>query len=187
MELVSLNISFFWKKATCIAGLFFIFLSVRAQLHPVAGESGITFSIRNFGFKTGGILAAPEGDILFNPDDLSKSSFHMTIKSESINTDNSSRDEHLKEEDYFDVKNYPLIRYVSTSVKAGGKKGAYETTGTLTIKNKSKEISMPFTAEKNGNGWLFSGSFKMNRRDFGIGGSSTISNELTVNVKVLAK
>jgi polyisoprenoid-binding protein YceI len=59
--------------------------------------------------------------------------------------------------------------------------------GKLTIKNKSKEIEIPFTAEKNGNGWLFSGSFNMNRRDFDIGGSSTISNELTVDIKVLAR
>ncbi len=143
------------------------------QYHPMAKESGVHFTIHNFGFKVSGSLAAPEGDIQFNPDDLTKSSFQVTIKSESINTDNNSRDEHLREEDYFDVKNYPLIRFVSSSMRATGKNGAYEALGTLTIKNKSKEISLPFTAVKNGEGWLFSGSFKMNRRDFNVGGSST--------------
>lgn len=158
-----------------------------AQLHPVAKESSIQFHLRNFGFKTGGSLAAPEGDILFNPDDLSKSSFHITIKSASVNTDNESRDEHLREEDYFDVKKYPLIRFESTSIKAAGKNGNYEAAGTLTIKNTSKEISLPFTAVKSGNGYLFTGSFTMNRRDYHVGGSSTISNELTVDIKVLAE
>jgi polyisoprenoid-binding protein YceI len=169
---------------------FFLCLSFQcsfAQFHPVAGESSVRFGLKNFGFNTGGTLDAPEGEIVFNPDDLTKSSFRVTIKAESINTDNESRDEHLKEEAYFDVKNYPLIRFVSSSVKATGKKGSYQTLGVLTVKNKSKEITVPFTAEKNGNGWTFSGSFKINRKDYDIGGSSTLSDEVTVDIKVVAR
>jgi polyisoprenoid-binding protein YceI len=172
-------------------GLFVVlFLSLQsafAQYHPVAAESNVRFSLKNFGFKTGGSLDAPEADIVFNPDDLSNASFRVTIKAESINTDNESRDEHLKEASYFDVKNYPQIRFVSSSVKESKSKGSYETRGILTIKNKSNEIVLPFTAEKNGNGWLFSGSFKMNRRDYDIGGASTISDEVMVEIKVLAR
>ncbi|HLA58713.1 MAG TPA: YceI family protein [Puia sp.] len=170
--------------------LVFLFLSCQygfAQYHPVAGESSVRFSLKNFGFKASGSLDAPEGDIVFNPDELTKSSFRVTIKAESINTNNESRDEHLKEATYFDVKNYPLIRFVSSSVTEAGKKGSYQTLGTLTVKNKSKEITMPFTAEKNGNGWTFSGSFKMNRKDYDVGGSSTLSDEVTVNIKVVAR
>ena len=170
--------------------IFFLFLSCQygfAQYHPVAGESSVRFSLKNFGFKSGGSLDAPEGEIVFNPDELTKSSFRVTIKAESINTNNESRDEHLKEATYFDVKNYPLIRFVSSSVTEAGKKGSYQTHGTLTVKNKSKEITMPFTAEKNGNGWLFSGSFKMNRKDYDVGGSSTLSDEVTVEIKVVAR
>jgi polyisoprenoid-binding protein YceI len=166
---------------------FLLFQYGFAQYHPVAGESSIRFSLKNFGFKTGGSLEAPEGEIVFNPDDPAKSSFRMTIKAESINTDNESRDAHLKEASYFDVKNYPSIRFVSSSVKETGKKGSYETVGTLTVKNKSKEITMPFTAEKNGTGWSFSGGFKMNRKDYDVGGSSTLSDEVTIEIKVIAR
>jgi len=157
------------------------------QMHPVAKESTIRFTIHNFGFRTGGSLAAPEGDILFNPDDLAKSSFQVNIKTETINTDNESRDNHLKEEDYFDVKKYPMIRFVSSAIRATGKKDGYEAKGTLTIKGTSREISLPFNAVKSGDGWAFTGSFTMNRRDYGVGGSSTISNELTVDIKVIAR
>jgi hypothetical protein len=38
-----------------------------------------------------------------------------------------------------------------------------------------------------GNDLLFKGSFKLNRRDFDIGGSSTIANQLTVSLSVFAK
>ena len=158
-----------------------------AQYHPVSAESSVKFSLKNFGFRTGGSLDAPEGEIVFNPDDLAKSSFRVTIKTESINTDNESRDNHLKEATYFDVKNYPQIHFVSSSVKQTGKNGSYETSGTLTIKNKSKQIAIPFTAEKKDNGWLFSGSFKVNRKDYDIGGSSTLSDEVTIEIKVVVR
>src|SRR5664279_4007662 len=153
-------------KKAFIFILFLSFQSAFAQYHPVAAESSVRFTLKNFGFKTGGSLDAPDADIVFNPDDPANASFRVTIKTESVNTDNESRDEHLKEASYFDVKNYPQIRFVSSSVKETGNKGSYEARGMLTIKNKSKEIVLPFTAEKNGNGWLFSGSFKMNRRDY---------------------
>ncbi len=178
----------FLKRLSGVFACLVFFTSLAfAQLHPVAKESTVQFSLKNFGFKTGGSLGAPEGDIVFDPEDPAKSTFKVSIKTESVNTDNNSRDEHLREADYFDVKNYPYIRFVSQSVKAGSKKGSFTAMGTLTIKNKTKEIELPFTAVKNGSGYLFTGSFKMNRRDFDIGGSSTISNELTVDIKVMAR
>lgn len=182
----------FYKKFIVRGGgvLLCFFLSIQmtaAQMHPVATGSSVVFTIHNFGFKTGGTLAAPQGEISFNPDDLTKASFKVTIQAASINTDNGSRDEHLKEEDYFDVKKYPQIQFISSSVHATDKQGNFQADGSLTIKGISKTISLPFKAEKNGSGYRFTGSFQMNRKDFNIGGSSTISNELTVNIIVVAQ
>jgi polyisoprenoid-binding protein YceI len=186
-----MSIHCFRKYQTLQTGFFICMLismqSAFGQLHPVTTESSVNFTIHNFGFKVTGKLDPPQGDIRFNPDSLSGSFFRVTIKAASINTDNNSRDEHLKEEDYFNVKNYPLITFVSDNISEAGKKNTYAATGKLTIKNKTKNIQLPFTAEKNENGYLFTGSFKMDRRDFGVGGGSTISNELTVDIKVLAK
>ena len=167
--------------------LYFLLIipAVFGQLHTVANESTIHFTIHNFGFKTGGSLAAPE-EISYLIRTISPIFFHVSIKTESINTDNESRDEHLKEDGYFDVK-YPLIRYSSSSIRATGKKDSYETRGTLTIKETSREISIPFQAVKNGNGWSFTGGFIMNRKDYGVGGSSTLSTELTVDINVIAR
>lgn len=186
-----MQIPFFREYQISKLGLLIYFTTMLqcsfGQMHPVAKESSVIFTIHNFGFKVTGNLDAPQGDIRFNPDSLTSSFFKVTIKSESINTDNNTRDGHLKEEDYFDVKNYPLISFVSGSIQSAGKKGDYVASGRLTIKNKTKDIQLPFTEVRSGNGYLFTGSFKMNRRDFGIGGGSTISNELTVDIKVLAR
>jgi polyisoprenoid-binding protein YceI len=38
-----------------------------------------------------------------------------------------------------------------------------------------------------GDDYIFKGDFSVNRRDFGVGGGSTLSNNLTVSLTVLAK
>ena len=58
----------------------------------------------------------------------------------------------------------------------------------LTIKGTTKEISFPFKATAKGDDYLFEGEFPLNRRDFNVGGGSlTMSDHLTVSLKVLSK
>ena len=167
--------------------LLLVIQSASGQIHPIEKESEVRIIIHNFGFRVTGSLAPPVGNIRFSPDSLAGSYFHVTIKSESINTDNNSRDEHLRNEDYFDVKKYPVISFVSDNIRSAGKNDSFIAAGKLTIKNKTRDIQLPFTAQKTGAGYLFQGSFKMDRRDYGVGESSTISNELTVDIKVVAR
>jgi polyisoprenoid-binding protein YceI len=57
----------------------------------------------------------------------------------------------------------------------------------LTIKNTTKEISFPFQATPAGDDYIFKGTFTINRRDFDVGGSSTLGNDVTVSLTVLAR
>jgi len=155
-----------------------------AQYKPVDKESSLKFTIGNFGFDVHGSFGGFQGSISFDPQNASAGSFDVTIDASTINTDNSLRDKHLKEDSYFDVANYPRIHFLSTKIT--GKGGAFTMNGHLTIKGKSKDISFPFTASPADDGYLFKGSFKINRKDFGVGGTSTISNELEVVLNVHA-
>jgi polyisoprenoid-binding protein YceI len=60
----------------------------------------------------------------------SKSTFQLTIKADSVDTANPARDEHLRQPDYFDTKQFPTIEFKSTKVKAI--KDGYEVTGDFT-------------------------------------------------------
>jgi polyisoprenoid-binding protein YceI len=157
-----------------------------AQYKPVPEGSSIKFKIKNFGFDVTGSFGGLQGNIHFDPQNESADSFDVSIDASTINTDNSLRDKHLKDETYFDINNYPRIRLVSSKV-AADKSGAYILTGQLTIKGKSKAISFPFTAIPSDDGYAFKGSFKIERKDFGVGGTSTISNQLEVFLMVYAK
>jgi len=60
-------------------------------------------------------------------------------------------------------------------------------TGLLTIKSTTREVTIPFTASPEGTGYRLKGEFKLNRRDYKIGGSSfTLSDNLTVVLDVFA-
>ena len=148
--------------------------------------SSVKFSIKNFGFETGGFFTGLEGKINFDPADVSQDSFDLSVDANTINTDNTMRDNHLRKEEYFDVQNYPRIRFVSTSVKVDNN-AHFTVTGKLTIKNTTKEITIPFTATPKNEGYIFTGEFKLDRKDFKVGGSSTISNSLTVHFSVFAR
>jgi polyisoprenoid-binding protein YceI len=157
-----------------------------AQFKPDDKGSTIQFSIKNFGFSTGGSFGGLQGSIDFNSQDPSKATIDVSIDAKSINTGNDTRDDHLRQETYFDAKTYPRIGIVSTKITGSAGNGTLVFVGKLTIKNHTKDISFPFTAEPKGNGYLFKGSFTINRKDFGVGGTSTISDNLEVQLSVLA-
>ena len=63
------------------------------------------------------------------------------IEVDSLTTENSKRDGHLKSPDFFDVTKFPSIIFKSKNVKKlGGNK--YEVNGDLTIKGITKTITL---------------------------------------------
>jgi polyisoprenoid-binding protein YceI len=159
----------------------------RAQYKPVEQSSNLKFTVKNLGFGVDGTFSGFEGNINFDPQNAAGSSFDVTINASTVNTDNGLRDEHLRGENYFDVKGYPKIRLTSGRVAVLNKSGMYQLTGELTMKGKTKPVSFPFSATPAADGYVFKGAFKINRKDCGIGGTSTIADELEVNISVTAK
>ncbi|HTQ29366.1 MAG TPA: YceI family protein, partial [Puia sp.] len=97
---------------TCIC----LALGVRGQYQPVDQGSSVQFKVKNFGFGVTGSFSRLQGHITFDPKDLGAASFDASVEAASINTGNDMRDNHLREDSYFDVKNHPRIQFVSTRV-----------------------------------------------------------------------
>jgi polyisoprenoid-binding protein YceI len=121
----------------------------------------------NFGKYTTGI----SGD----PDTLENAKVRLEIYVASINTENKSRDTHLKTPDFFDAVKYPRIVFTSSKVWKQGAQVMVQ--GTLDMHGVKKELTIPFDPSfgKNGAGadtWSYEGSLKIDRNDFGIGSSS---------------
>lgn len=144
-------------------------------------HASITYQIKNMGINTQGSIGGLQADVQFNPGDLNSSSLSATIDVNTINTDNSSRDEHLKSADFFDVARYPKISLKSLSFKH--KSGSnYSGKFNLTIKNQTKTVEIPFSYTDSGTTIAIKGIFKLNRIDYGVGTESLIlANDVTIN------
>lgn len=173
--------------------LFFLFIAttICAQKYtPVDEGSKVHFTIKNFGIKTGGQLTGLKGDISFLPTDLVSSHFIVSVDASTVDTDNESRDSHLKGDEYFDTEKYPQIIITSTKIDRTNKtdSGFYFFRGTLSMHGTTKPISFPFHIEKVNDSYLFTGEFEINRLDFGVGSSSAVLSDLVnVSLSVMAK
>lgn len=160
----------------------------QTALTPVDAGSKVHFVIKNFGIKTGGDFTGLKGTIRFDPKQYAASLFDVTVDASTVDTDNGSRDSHLKESEYFDAEKYKTIGFKSTKVMLSTKAGRFYMYGNLTIKGVTKPVEFGFGATPKDGGYVFDGSFQINRRDFGVGGSSvSMSDNLTVTLTVFAK
>jgi polyisoprenoid-binding protein YceI len=164
--------------------LLFLANCALAQVKHTVTKSTITFQLKNLGMNTGGSISGLQGNIQFDPANLANSSIMASVDVNTINTDNDTRDEHLKSDSYFDVAKYPQITIKSVSLKH---KSGDNYTGrfSLTIKDKTQLVDIPFTYIATANTASFKGSFKLKRIDYGIGSSSLVmSNDVTVTIDV---
>ena len=175
------------KLLIFVVGLISISATIGQVMKPVDEQSSVKFRIRNFGFNVTGSFKGLQGNINYFPERLNESSVDVTVQANTVNTGIDLRDNHLRKPEYFDVKKYPTLRFVSSRITNSNKPGTLFIFGKLTIKNVTKDISFPFTAEPSQDGYLFNGEFKINRRDFGVGESSATSDNLTVILKVFAR
>jgi len=81
-----------------------------------------------------------DGSMVAAKEDFSDAKINFTVDVNSINTDNTNRDGHLKSDDFFNAEKYPNMTFVSTSFKkkSGSK---YELTGNLTIRDVTKKVT----------------------------------------------
>lgn len=166
----------------------FSFLIFGQTYTPVDDGSKVHFVIDNFGISTGGDFTGLTGTVKFNAADPAAADFDVSVDANSVNTDIQARDNHLRKSEYFDVKNYPRLLFKSNRITKTNRDGYFYMFGTITIKGVSKEVSFPFTATEKNGGYLFEGNFKLNRRDFNVGGRSlSLSDELTVSLSIFAR
>lgn len=165
-----------------------VFFSPAQTFTPIDQGSTVRFVIKNFGFNTEGTFKGLSGSIHFDPLSLSTDLFDVSVDAKTIETGSDTKNSHLKKPDFFDVEKFPKLFFKSVKITKSNKSGYFYMFGNITIKAITKQIEFPFTVTIKNGGYLFEGEFKLNRRDFGVGGKSWIlSDELTVDLSVFAK
>jgi polyisoprenoid-binding protein YceI len=140
-------------------------------LDPLHSEIG--FKIKHLMISTvTGNFAKFNATMESSLEDFTDAKINFTADVNSISTNISDRDSHLKSPDFFDTVNYPNIAFESTKVEKLGED--YAVHGNLTIKN----VTLPITLKGAYNGndvdaygqtkYGFELEGKINRKDWGL-------------------
>lgn len=113
------------------------------------------------------------GTLTLDEREQTNSHVTVTIGTASLDTQQAARDKHLHAADFFDVEHYPAMTFTSRRIEALDQAaGHYRVTGTLTIREVTREVSLdawnapPWTA---GDSRLtFNLTTVLDRRDWGL-------------------
>ncbi len=151
----------------------FVFLLTHAQIRSLEVEPnhstvGFRLSIAGFSAITGK-FSDYNIYLDWNDTDFAASSITAEIKVNSINTGIPDRDTHLQSADFFDVEQFPLIRFTSDSLRRINYAN-YAAYGQLSMHGVTKSVVLPFEIVNiDGNTIGFKLRTKLNRMDYGVG------------------
>jgi polyisoprenoid-binding protein YceI len=106
----------------------------------------VTFGIKHgpFGATVLGRFDRASGEIVFDRDDVTRSSVRATVDATTINTNFARRDADLKGPDFLNAAEFPAMTFVSTKIeKTGDKTGVI--TGNLTLAGVTKPMVLKAT------------------------------------------
>jgi polyisoprenoid-binding protein YceI len=137
-------------------------------------HSEIGFKVKHMMFtNVSGKFNAFETSIENEDNNFETSKINFSAEINSVDTNNTDRDIHLKSADFFDADNFPKLSFVSTQIKKIND-GKYQISGDLTIKDVTKNIALeteysglmtdPWGNTKIG----LSITGKINRKEFGL-------------------
>lgn len=146
-------------------------------------ETAITFKIKNFGVNVDGSFS--DFTILsnFSSSNLKERFLNAEISVKSISTGSKSMEEHLLKSDFFDVEKHPKMLFKSSEIikKSNDK---FFIRGSLFIKGIEKKMEVPMEVIETKTNVRISANFVLNRRSFGVGGSSFVLSK-KVNIKMM--
>jgi len=136
-----------------------------------------------------------EGTLVYNAEDVSRSSVEVTLPLSALNSFSSDFDKHLNGADFFNSAQFPEITFKSTQVAPAGQANSLTVTGDLTVKGTTKPVTLNVTLNGAGEhpmakvptvGFDATTSFK--RSDFGLGAyAPVVSDEVKLTITTEAK
>lgn len=158
-------------------------------------HSEVAFKVKHLVISTvTGYFRKFEGAAESASEDFNGASVTFSLDVNTIDTNQSDRDQHLKSADFFDTASFPSITFAGKLVNQGGE---YQLQGDLTLKGITQQVTLDVTyggtvADPYGQtkaGFEIEG--KLNRKDFGLtwsaiteAGSVVVSDQVRLQLSV---
>lgn len=148
--------------------------------------------------KVRGQFKTFSGTLVLDDKDITKSTVTVAIDPASVDTDNETRDTHLKSPDFFDVATFKDMKFVSTKVEKAD--GGLKVTGNFTLHGVTKPVVLvvegPSVEVKDPAGHphvAFSAHTTIKRADFGLSwnkaieGGSVVGDDVKIELEIELK
>lgn len=177
------------RRALIVAGLVALAAAqaVAADTYALTGENAkVTFvGAKKNGKHTGGFKKLA-GKATADGSDLTGLKIEVDIDTTSLWSDNEKLTAHLKNPDFFAVKDHPKATFKSTKVEKTDK--GYTITGDLTMLGKTHAVTIPAKAAVAGDTLTLSSDFKIAKSDWGMNyGKGMIEDDVALKLEVKAK
>ena len=161
-------------------------------------HSSAQFSVKHMMISiVHGQFGGVKGDIVYDPKNPSAATVNATIDCSTVNTGEAKRDADLKTAQFFDVKNYPVMKFQSKRVETAGE-GKLKVTGDLTINAITRQVVLdlegptPPIRDTQGREKIgVSAVTKISRKEFGIlynpimeTGGVAVSDEVSITLEI---
>lgn len=183
------------KSALALLLLSSVFTVTAQQTRWVVDKmhSSVKFNVTHLVIsEVDGSFRVYDGSLVSDNAGFSNAKIDFEVDVNSINTDNSMRDDHLKSDDFFNAAEFPKMKFVSTSFKKKSGNN-YTLVGDLTIRNITKKVTFDVVyggTTKDGYGNTkagFRATGKINRFDYNLkwnsvteAGNAVVSKEVNL-------
>lgn len=108
------------------------------------------------------------GTIVYDAAKPGTTSAVIAVDMASLDIGDDETSAEVRKPAWFDSAHYPQATFQSTAIKPGAA-GHFDAAGTLTIKGRVQNITVPIAVQRVGNANALDGSFDLSRKIFGIG------------------
>ncbi|MGJ3702931.1 YceI family protein [Variovorax sp. AFSI2.2] len=153
----------------------------------VADKSQIAFVSKQMGVPVEGTFKKFDAQVAFDPRKPEGGTVALQIDTGSASLGVPMSDAELPKAPWFDTGHFPQASFQSSAIKALGE-GRFEMAGKLTIKNISRQVTVPVTIAPSGGYAVATGSFTIQRLDYKVGDgewtdTSVVGNDVQVRFK----
>ncbi len=153
-------------------------------------KSRIAFGAEQIGKLIAGRIGSWTGTIVFDPENLAAARIDIRMDMRSATTGARDVDDMLLGKDFLDTARSPEARFTSDSVTRGSGDN-YQARGKLTIRDVTRDVTLPFTLRLENGQATARGNLGVKRLDYGVGrnewaATGYVANEVAIDITVTA-
>ncbi len=163
-------------------------------LWQVGDGSAVGFVAYQSGAPVEGIFEKFSAEIVFDPENLEGSRATVRIDTASVNSQSKDRDDAIRSAGLLDVAQWPSALFETETFTRTGPE-AFEAKGTLTLRDITQEVTLPFELRLSeaGDAWTAqaTGKLRVWRLDYGVGqgvwkDTSVVSGDVDITFRIEA-